>query len=399
MTNRRPGRTIVKLTGCVLALLAFADAAAAQRELGRADLRVLAGLSWSSPWLDAGGTTVGIGWNPGIGASGTYWWTPRLGTRLHLVYARSGMPEPAAPGTMPVEDRRLHTWYYDLSVAARPFAGRAGRSAVLPAFYVFLGAGAFTANPEGVPQENCAWPYDEFEACLANDWRAGTVGQATTGGGLTFLPLAPGVGLFAEAAVHFHSSPFHLGPEWTGFAVCAECRGGDRWVVTPRLVGGLAFTLGSVPGAAAAPRPLPPPAPAAPLEERRVSVCVVVDGIPRRVDALFRPAAGDTVVVGEHGVRRPLRSAYPTAPLSASGREWFVRNESVFVDGREHARSGPPREVPPEALVRRGEYRGVPVYVPAPGAAASEPVIYLPVNDGCSFQPYLPAQRPRGPAR
>lgn len=398
--RRRAGSWMRLCAACGLALCVAAGAAAAQQGAGpsRADLRAYAGVAWSSPWLEAAGTRFSIGWNPIFGGSGTLWWSPRFGARLHLGYMPSGMPQPDGSAELEIEDRRLHNWLYDLSLAFRPFAGAAAPGGPLSSLYLFLGGGGFTANPDGGDPQGCVSPYFHGEACLSNDWRVGTVGQATAGGGLTLVPLSQAVGLFVETAVHFHASPFHVGPEWTGFTVCPECRAEDRWVVTPRLVGGLALALGAPP-ARLPPLPPPPPPPAAPPppEERPIQLCVVVDGIPRYVQAFVRPATGDTVVIAEAGIRRPLRAAYPAAPAVASDRDWFVRDESIFLDGQEYVRFGVPRELRPEELVRRGDYRGVPLFeaaaaVPAPGEPAA---VYVPVGDGCIFQPYRPLERVR----
>jgi hypothetical protein len=108
--------------------------------------------------------------------------------------------------------------------------------------------------------------------------------------------------------------------------------------------------------------PLPPPAP----PDWPITVCAVVNGVPQYVEAFVRPQEGDTVVVTPQGIRRPLRVAYPVPP-TASGRDWFVRDEPIFFDRHEYVRRGVPRVLTSEEINRIGEYQEFPSYAPRDG--------------------------------
>jgi hypothetical protein len=379
-------------------LLAFTAVTAAplsaQERPSRADLGLYAGGAWTSPWLEAGdGTTFGIGFNPIFGGMAQYWVTRRLGVRVHGAYMPSGMPEPNPSGAIDTPAGSLDNFFYDLSLAFRPFAG-AERGGPLRTLYMFVGGGGFTprVRADYDPLLNCVPGYSVGGACLPLDWREATVGQGTAGAGITLLPITRTVGLFAEGGVHVYSSPFRIGENWVGFPSCPnpECRAEDRMAMTVRLGGGLAFALGVRPPAV--PDVPPPP----PVVERRpeepIMICVVVDGIPQYVNAIVRPEERDTVVVTTAGIRRPLRAAYPAPPPTASGRDWFVRDEPIFFAGREYVRFGVPREVEAGQIRRLGEYQGVPLFVP-PDAGEPPASLLVPVQDGCIFQPYQLRQR------
>jgi hypothetical protein len=385
------------MIAAIAALMMMAGAAEAQIAAGqsRADLAVYAGGAWTTPWLAAGGQEFGIGFNPIFGGFTHVWFTPHVGARLHLAYMRSGLPEPGEP-IVAIGDERIHNWLYDLALAVRPFA-RADRGRVLSSFYLFAGGGGFTPNVEGGAAGECVPPYHLGDACLPYDWREATVGQGTVGAGLMFLPITRQLGLFAEGGLHVYSSPFRMGEAWTGRPPCTNeaCLAEERGGRTTRLVGGLMLALGPPPPPPFI-APPPPPPPAAPPEEHSIMICVLVDGFPQYVEVVTRPTVGDTLYVTGQGVRRPLRAAFPAPPPTASGRDWFEREEAVFLNGREYVRFGVPRVVAREEVARIGEYRGVPLFAGATDRADGLPtVLFLPVQDGCIFQPYQLRERVR----
>jgi hypothetical protein len=339
----------------------------------RFDLRAYAGIAWTSPWLETNdGTTFGIGTNPIFGGVANWWLRPRIGVRAHLGYMPSDVPQPnpidAFASSDPNEPTilpqgRMHNWFYDLGVAVRPFARTDGTGGRLSSGYVFIGAGAFTANPEGGNPDDCVPPYNNGGACLSYSARNSTVGQGTAGLGFTLIPITRSLGLFTEAAVHVYSSPFHIGQNWTGLPPCPTpaCQANDRMAMTTRLVGGAVLALGP-PRRPPPPPLLPPPPPAPPREDRPIIICVAVDGIPRYVEARIQPETNDTVVVTPQGVRRPLRAAYPIPAPTAAGADWFLREDNLFFAGRTYLRFGVPREEDAEQLRRVGEYQGVPLF-------------------------------------
>jgi hypothetical protein len=353
----------------------------------RADLGFYAGGAWTTPWLETGeGTTFGIGFNPIFGGVGTFWFAPRWGVRLHGAYMPSDLPQPNPAGAVVVPDGRIHNWFYDLGLSFRPFAAP-GRGGILSTGYVFLGAGAFTPNVEGGDAVRCVATYIQGGACLPYDWRDATVGQVTAGAGFRAIPITRNLGLFLEGGVHVYDSPFRIGDVWDGLPACPNeaCRGNDRMALTTRLGAGLALLVRPPPVLTRTVLPPPPPPPPAP-PDRPITVCVVVNGVPQYVEAFVRPQEGDTVVVTPQGIRRPLRAAHPVPP-TASGRDWFVRDEPIFLDRQEYVRLGVPRVLTAEEINRIGEYQGVPLYAPRDGTRPPN-VFYVPIQDGCIFQPY-----------
>jgi len=127
--------------------------------------------------------------------------------------------------------------------------------------------------------------------------------------------------------------------------------------------------------------------------ERPIEVCVLLDDDLQIVTAMYRPETGDTVM-GDLG----FREVYPTtAPGYAANEEWFVREDSMAVEGRLWVKFGVTRVVQPETLVRIGSHRGVPLFAEA-GTEPPLAVLYVPVRQGCEVQPYNPREaiRPRG---
>jgi hypothetical protein len=386
-------------TAAVLAAFCLVPAEVrAQEEPGasRISFGGLAGASWSSPWATSGeGTRLGIGFNPALGAIGNFWLTPRFGAHLHFSYLPSDPPQPDGDYPLPVPEGRLHNLAYDLSLAYRPFAERDG-GGVMQSFYLFLGGGAFTVHVTGdVEGVRCIPGYTLGNACLPYDWRAATVPQLTTGFGIELLPITRRLGMFVEGGLHAYRSPFRFGEEWTGVAPCPNpaCQLEGTGAVSLRLGTGIAVTLGTFDAPAL---PLPPPPPPAPIvrEEREITVCVVAEGTPRRVEARIRLPEGDTVLVTAQEIRRPLRAVHPVPPITATGREWFERDEHVFLDGRRYQRTGGAVDIEPGTIARVGEHQGVPLFV-ARGAPAPPPTLYVPVRDGCSFQSYQLQDRGR----
>jgi hypothetical protein len=393
------------ITSAMLAALMVAGTGEAEAQFdGRRaslfDLGVYAGGAWTSPWLtdiQPGDQQVRIGINPIFGATATYWMAPTWGLRLHGAYMPAqlyatgtqvapGFPT-GQPGFFAREERTINNWFYDLNLVLRPwFASDMGD--FLASTYFFLGGGGLTANPAG-NAVTCVGPWFHYGACLPYEWEKATVGQGTLGVGFDLLSLGASMGLFGEIGAHIYSSPFHTGPGWTG-PTAAGFTANDPMAATVRGVLGLKFLFGDIlpppPPVIAPPPPVTPPPPPPPAE-RAITVCVIVDGQIQQVQAVFRPDAGDTLVMVD-GTRRPFRELHPvTAPNYAAGATWFVAAEPVTFGGRRYDRFGLPRVITPAELRRVGEFQGVPVFA-ATDAPAQPEVVYVPVRTGCEFQAY-----------
>lgn len=136
-----------------------------------------------------------------------------------------------------------------------------------------------------------------------------------------------------------------------------------------------------------------PPAPtaeAARPELVSIRVCVVEAGELREVEATVSPATGDTTVD-----QRRFSDAYPATTGYAASQDFYNRGEPITLDGTRYIRFGLTRIIPAGALMRAGEYQGVPVFRER-NAVGTPEVLYIPVRSGCEFQTYQREQAVRG---
>jgi hypothetical protein len=171
--------------------------------------------------------------------------------------------------------------------------------------------------------------------------------------------------------------------------VTDNASGKDRLSFTPRAVIGLKASLRPrrirTPERAPLPPPPPPavvvqpdPAPPAPAAEE-IQVCVVQNGALARVTAARDPVSGDTTVNGV-----PFAQAFPDTGLAANA-PWYTAGEPIAFDERRFVKFGGERVLEVGQVERAGEFRGVPLFAP-PGVRTD--VVYVPVRQGCEFQPY-----------
>lgn len=134
-----------------------------------------------------------------------------------------------------------------------------------------------------------------------------------------------------------------------------------------------------------------PPAADAPVP---VKVCVIDQTGHREVEALYRPASGDTVIL-QGGGPVPLEAAYPSATEYAEGKRWYTDLGTIHLLGRRYEpylklRTVTPTNLRPggNVLHRAATYDGVAVFAER---SDSDPpkLLYLPVRPGCLFQPYI----------
>jgi hypothetical protein len=400
------------ICAAVGALLAgAADGAWGQAMTGRRasqfDLGVYAGGSLSSDWFTSRTLTLNgtgtptenddeEGYSPGAGGAfgglATFWLTPSLGVRVHGAYLPLRLPE--GDGESGTDGYVMNTYVYDLNLALRPFAARAGAVPWLSSLYLFVGGGGLTVDLAGEDRALCEGTLAAQGACLSFAPEQATVGQGTAGVGFDLLPLGSTFGVFAEAAAHVYDSPVHVDDEWlgpiTGRAGNTVRIGDDAVAVTGRLVLGVRAGFGNLipaPPVVIPPSPPPPPAvipPPPPAMQvtpvREIRVCVVENGMLREMTASYNVQTGDTTVNGQ-----PF-SRMPTAGYAA-GAAWFIDNEAITVMDRRYVRYGLPRVLGVNEVSRTAEYQGVPVFAEA-GAAGTPEVLYVPVRPGCEFQPY-----------
>jgi hypothetical protein len=90
-----------------------------------------------------------------------------------------------------------------------------------------------------------------------------------------------------------------------------------------------------------------------------------------------------------NGTRKNFYDVYPkTGKEYADGRTWFINNDRVKFDGRNYVKYGLPRVLGLMEIEKRGTYDNVGVYAES-GLDLDKivEVIYIPVRQGCEFQP------------
>jgi hypothetical protein len=118
-------------------------------------------------------------------------------------------------------------------------------------------------------------------------------------------------------------------------------------------------------------------------ESRRITICVLRDGMPVNVEAAYDSASGDTLLDGQPFSRVHAAEARPYA----AGSEWYINGEMLPFHGWRLAKSGLPRVIQPDLLQRAGEFRGIPLFGEA-GVSGIPDVVYVPVRPGCVFHAY-----------
>jgi hypothetical protein len=74
----------------------------------------------------------------------------------------------------------------------------------------------------------------------------------------------------------------------------------------------------------------------------------------------------------------------------AKNERWFSRKSPIRQYARRYLPYGPRRVVPVSALTRGADHEGVPVFLDRRDVKQPD-ALYVPVEPGCVFQPYVPA--------
>lgn len=119
----------------------------------------------------------------------------------------------------------------------------------------------------------------------------------------------------------------------------------------------------------------------------KISECIVSNGQLKQIEIDYNPANGERSLM-VNGVRKEFYSVYPkNGPDYAEGQTWFINSETVVLKTRNYVKYGLPRVLGVNEIVKTDVYKGVGVYTEA-GLAGPAEVIYIPVRQGCEFQPY-----------
>jgi opacity protein-like surface antigen len=378
--------------------------------ISRFDLGVYAGGSLTSRWYESRTLTLNgtdnpvrndddqdfsPGYAPVFGAQATFWLTPMLGLRANGMYAPMQIPNESDgffDAGENVGDREFYlvnSYFYDLSLALRPFARS---DSWFRTVYLFAGGGGLTSNLAG--DADACEPFTLSKgACFTYDPDYASVGQGTAGAGISLVNFTPMLGLFGELAAHVYDSPVHVDDEFVGPIRAPSGStvriADDRTAVTGRAVIGLKAMFGDfVPPFVAPPppppmveQPMPPPPPPPVIADSDIQVCVLQDGNLANVTAQYNTARGDTMVNGQ-----PFATAFPTNAQYAANASWYINNEPLTFQNRRFVKYGLPRVLGVNEVTRVGEFGGVPVFAET-GQTRPE-VVYVLVRPGCEFQPY-----------
>jgi hypothetical protein len=119
----------------------------------------------------------------------------------------------------------------------------------------------------------------------------------------------------------------------------------------------------------------------------KMNECVISNGQLKQITADYDPATGEKSVM-VNGVRKKMTEVYPkSGPGYAAGQEWFINAEAIKFKGDSYVKYGLPRILGLTEIEKAGDYKGVSVFTEA-GIKGKIEVIYLPVRQGCEFQPY-----------
>jgi len=357
---------------------------------GRLDLGIYAGGSLTSEWFNSRTITLdgtptgaandddqgyGPGYAPVFGAFATYWLSPAFGVRVNgnytpmrLPFASTGFFDVAPDDDGGPTGRSayvLNTYFYDLDLVLRPFAGRES-AGMWRGVYLFAGGGGMTVNLAGENQAACQPALLGQGACLSGEPMQSTVGQGTAGVGMDLLWLGRSLALFGELGAHVYDSPVHVGDDFIGpvtAPVGSTVRiADDRVAVTGRLVAGLKLVLGDL----LPPPPVPPPPPPPMAPE------------PPPAPLAPPPPPAEAPVV----------TCDIPAGSSAAGADWYVNSQPVVFNGRRYVKYGLPRVLGSGDVVNVGTFQGLPVFAEPSGDRMRPEVLYVSVGTACEFQPY-----------
>jgi hypothetical protein len=119
----------------------------------------------------------------------------------------------------------------------------------------------------------------------------------------------------------------------------------------------------------------------------KIKECAIEKGVLKTVEADYNPATGDRSIV-VNGVRKNFYDVYPKkGPDYAEGQPWFYNSDTVKFTNGLYIKYGLPRVLGVNEIAKAGIYKGVGVYFEA-GLTGTPEVIYIPVRQGCEFQPY-----------
>lgn len=165
-----------------------------------------------------------------------------------------------------------------------------------------------------------------------------------------------------------------------------------RWLPRAVGIGGLVAVSGC--GVIPVPRLLQPLL-GRPPSYTETRLCIVDLSATRglRVVEAQKEDRSGALFVQREGKRRRL----PTTSEGgyAVGEPWYRGEEPIRQYGRRYVKYGDHRVVPASALTRGADHRGIPVFIDREDTKRPA-ALYIPVEPGCVFQPYIDAEHLSG---
>jgi hypothetical protein len=119
---------------------------------------------------------------------------------------------------------------------------------------------------------------------------------------------------------------------------------------------------------------------------RTIRECIIEKGVLKEVNVTYDINTGEKTLT-YNGVFTKYETLEKSADYAVN-KSWYKNSEAIEYAGTNYEKYGLPRILGVTEIKKHGEYSGVGVYIEASLADNFE-VIYIPVRQGCEFQPYV----------
>lgn len=120
---------------------------------------------------------------------------------------------------------------------------------------------------------------------------------------------------------------------------------------------------------------------------RTVYRCVIENGVLKEIEVDYNTETGSLTYVRD-GKTIDFEEMENLKDY-ARKKPWYVNNEKISFGKYKYTKYGLPRVLGIGEITRTGSYDGVGIYVESASDETTPVLIYMPVRQGCEFQPYL----------
>lgn len=118
---------------------------------------------------------------------------------------------------------------------------------------------------------------------------------------------------------------------------------------------------------------------------RKIRECIIENGVLKEVEGNYNPANGEKTLMF-NGKMTDYEKIGNTKDY-AHNTSWFKNNDAITYKGNKYVKYGLPRILGVSEIELSDKYDGVGVYIES-GFTGQVEVVYIPVRQGCEFQPY-----------